>query len=147
VSEFYVRSGRLGRPHASCRACKAEYNRAWYERNHERHKEAITAARLETRAVNKALVNEAKNRPCADCGRRCPPCVMDFDHVRGVKLGNIAQMKQTMVTRTVADEIAKCDVVCANCHRLRSYGRQHAAEGREGSLNNDPKDRQLRFDL
>jgi hypothetical protein len=112
------------RHQASCRSCKAEYNRAWYQRNKERHKGVTAAARKKTRAANRALVNEAKSRPCADCGHRYPPCVMDFDHVRGTKVGNIARMKQNMVPYAVLEEIEKCDVVCANCRRLRSFNRQ-----------------------
>jgi hypothetical protein len=60
-------------------------------------------------------------RPCMDCGQSFPfPC-MDFDHVRGVKKKDVSSCN---TLATVKTEIAKCDVVCANCHRLRTYIRQ-----------------------
>ena len=62
---------------------------------------------------------------CIDCNGDFPPECMDFDHVRGVKLNNVG----TMVTHghsreRVMEEIAKCDLVCANCHRIRTKSRQ-----------------------
>ena len=70
-----------------------------------------------------------KAGPCADCGHTYPPVVMDFDHVpeRGVKLRAIARMWSRSKEAIVA-EIAKCDLVCANCHRLRTWARRHPVE-------------------
>ncbi len=60
--------------------------------------------------------------PCADCGNFFPHYVMDFDHVRGEKEFNISSLISSRGTRKrIWDEIAKCDVVCANCHRIRTY--------------------------
>jgi hypothetical protein len=53
---------------------------------------------------------------------------MDFDHVRGKKLFCVGSLvvQQGVGRRQALEEIAKCDVVCANCHRLRtSYRRNH----------------------
>lgn len=65
---------------------------------------------------------------CMDCppDRRIHPAHrLDFDHVRGVKLGNISTMVRRFgTTRAMLDaEIAKCEVVCANCHRDRTHAR------------------------
>lgn len=61
---------------------------------------------------------------CADCPET-DSIVLTFDHVRGEKVDCIA----TMVNRSVSlkrleDEIAKCEVVCANCHARRTYRRR-----------------------
>lgn len=73
----------------------------------------------------RALVLEAKGRPCIDCGIHYPPIVMEFDHVRGEKLFDIGTTSGGSAGyHTIAEieaEIAKCDVRCANCHRLRHY--------------------------
>lgn len=53
-----------------------------------------------------------------DCGIQYPPAAMDLDHVRGIKIYPLSQMMQQSEAKIRA-EIAKCDVVCANCHRLR----------------------------
>jgi hypothetical protein len=48
---------------------------------------------------------------------------MDFDHVRGEKKFNVAHFIYTGSYQAVQDEIAKCEVVCSNCHRLRTGAR------------------------
>jgi hypothetical protein len=59
---------------------------------------------------------------CADCGGKFPPCCMDFDHVpeRGPKLFNLSGNNDYSLERVRA-EIEKCDIVCANCHRIRTW--------------------------
>ncbi len=70
-----------------------------------------------------SIIIEAKSVPCADCGVRYPPYVMDFDHRNPAeKLGNIGCGRKWGEPRLRA-EIAKCDVVCANCHRERTHGK------------------------
>jgi hypothetical protein len=73
------------------------------------------------------VIREAKSVPCADCGHSYPHYVMDFDHREGeIKLFNIASRVRGNVTaprlEAIRQEIAKCDVVCANCHRERTHG-------------------------
>lgn len=65
----------------------------------------------------------AKDKPCADCGGTFPPECMDFDHVRGRKLLCIGQSWNLSAER-LEREIAKCEVVCANCHRIRTGKRR-----------------------
>jgi len=59
-----------------------------------------------------------KAEPCTDCGNTFSPEAMDFDHVRGVKLAGISDMWSWGRDRVLA-ELAKCELVCANCHRVR----------------------------
>lgn len=60
-----------------------------------------------------------KESPCVDCGLSFHPCCMDFDHVRGDKVLVISKMF-TCSWERVLQEIEKCDLVCANCHRIRT---------------------------
>jgi hypothetical protein len=55
------------------------------------------------------------------------PHVMDFDHVRGKKTKNLSAMVSHFGMEAIKAEIAKCDVVCANCHRERTFHRQKLA--------------------
>lgn len=64
-----------------------------------------------------------KNNPCRDCGDCFPPEAMDFDHVRGKKIASIAQMRSRAWTQVLI-ELAKCELVCANCHRIRTWQRK-----------------------
>lgn len=73
------------------------------------------------RYTRRALfLREVKSKPCADCGNVYPPYVMHFDHVRGEKLFNIGNRITIAMSRLLA-EIAKCDLVCANCHAIRTH--------------------------
>lgn len=68
------------------------------------------------------FIQRVKSVPCADCGASYPPYVMDFDHVSGKKIDKISDMTASSIEKIQA-EIAKCEVVCANCHRERTYRR------------------------
>ena len=71
-----------------------------------------------------ALIDSLKDRPCADCGESYPPYVMDFDHVRGEKKFNLTSMKASSSSEAaILAEAEKCDVVCANCHRIRTWSK------------------------
>lgn len=75
------------------------------------------------RASNfKILLAGLKSSPCKDCGGRFPSCAMDFDHVRGKKYRHIGAMGHASFSVLVS-ELAKCDLVCSNCHRIRTQGR------------------------
>jgi hypothetical protein len=71
------------------------------------------------------LIDVHKSGPCMDCGHKFPPECMDFDHVRGRKLFNIGN-SATRSAKALKREIAKCDLVCSNCHRIRTKKRRHS---------------------
>jgi len=76
-------------------------------------------------AAHKQWMWDRKDEPCEDCGVRYQPWQMDFDHLPGEeKLFEIGQgLGRTR--ESLSAEIAKCDLVCANCHRDRTYQRTH----------------------
>ena len=58
--------------------------------------------------------------PCVDCGESDMD-VLDFDHVRGRKNGDVSILARSAIAwKRVAEEIAKCEIRCANCHRRRT---------------------------
>jgi hypothetical protein len=71
-------------------------------------------------------MNEIKSRPCADCGLTFEICCMDFDHREGTsKAFNVGSMFAHHYSRDLIEtEVAKCDLVCANCHRIRTRDRR-----------------------
>lgn len=72
-------------------------------------------------------MDNAKAKPCADCGVQYPSYVMEFDHLGDEpKEFDVCKGRFTSVERLMA-EIAKCAVVCANCHRVRTWKRRQAA--------------------
>src|SRR5262249_4799464 len=81
----------------------------------------------EREARTQAMAEAAKARPCADCGVQFTPWQMDFDHVRGTKIAGGSQISQAYTSiLKLLEEIAKCEVVCATCHRDRTHKRQAA---------------------
>lgn len=92
-----------------------ERSRIWREQNNDRSRE------LAKRHYNKIreIIETAKDVPCMDCGVEYPHYVMDFDHrnpeEKEVNVGAARSIKKTII------EIEKCDVVCANCHRIRTW--------------------------
>ena len=66
-------------------------------------------------------------RGCADCGFNAHPAALHFDHLPGtIKRRGLSRMASLTWT-TVLDEIAKCEVVCANCHAIRTATRRQNA--------------------
>jgi hypothetical protein len=96
-----------------------------YQRQYQRdNREALLARKKERLEAQRRLIREAKNRPCADCTVTYPYYVMEFDHVRGEKKYNLNRLgKMSASWDTIKAEIAKCEVVCANCHRERTHQR------------------------
>lgn len=68
------------------------------------------------------LIRRHKRKPCADCRKRYPYYVMSFDHV-GRKDFNIAQMARRVSLEALEKEIRRCEVVCMNCHQIRTFRR------------------------
>lgn len=84
-------------------------------RSHNRRKPAKTPKLLEFRE----WVGQRKSAPCSDCKKRFPHPAMDFDHVKGKKLAQITDM-WSWGRKKVLTELAKCELVCGNCHRERT---------------------------
>jgi len=95
-----------------------KYKQGWYQRNKER----IIADAAKRRGEIQSLIRACKDVPCADCGKRYPFYVMDFDHVENGKERAVGSMHNFLNPEKVIEEILKCEVVCANCHRIRTYG-------------------------
>ena len=82
--------------------------------------------------VQSDLLAALRDVPCADCGGRFPKAAMDFDHRDpAAKKYTVSRMLLRASTDEILVEAAKCDVVCANCHRMRTFRRREAVSGRE----------------
>lgn len=90
---------------------------------------------LERRRRARAFVDALKSVPCADCGGTFDPICMDFDHRPGEeKCFAIARSVDTHFNLRTGPrpslllEIQKCDIVCSNCHRIRTYRKRNHAD-------------------
>ena len=86
-----------------CKKCIAKYRKRWYDKRRE-------------------MITKIKDVPCKDCGIKYPPYVMQFDHRypkdKQIEIGTDATNYKW---GKILDEVKKCDIVCANCHSIRTY--------------------------
>lgn len=96
----------------------------------EKNKEKIAERQKKQTAAKmlklEAIYAEAKDQPCLDCGQKFHVSAMDFDHrpeeIKFRAVSALAKSWRTSLKNLLA-EIAKCDLVCSNCHRVRTYNR------------------------
>lgn len=114
--------GRKGCPHneqVQCSPCKrivkALSHRAFAKRRYNaRH----------------AFLDWLKSVPCFDCHICWPSYVMEFDHRPGtVKVFCIGNWTTTARSlSSLQEEVQKCDLLCANCHRMRTWGERRVRQ-------------------
>lgn len=94
----------------------------WYPKNKKKHMEYV---RKNTQRVVAYIEEYKKARKCLDCGFSGAkfPFVLDFDHIQGhEKKFNIGSWRHSALSISAIErEIAKCELVCANCHRIRTF--------------------------
>jgi hypothetical protein len=123
LSEFAWRRKAKGQFDNYCRRCRAIYKREHYRNNKQRYIDNAAARRrriLDERT--RFLVEFLKSNPCVDCGEN-DLIVLEFDH-QSDKSFDVAYGIRNCNWEAVLAEIAKCEVVCANCHRRRTAHRQ-----------------------
>lgn len=102
----------------------AAYMKRYWE-THPEYREATKQRNKGFSQRRRAMVAALKDVPCTDCGLRYPSYVMHFDHVKEGKVLNIANSLMILGRLDrLLDEIAKCEVVCANCHAERTNARK-----------------------
>ena len=121
LAEFHRNAAKPDGRQTACKECHRAYVRSHYEKRPAYYKaKSVRQTRVKRAAIRK-VIEAAKDRPCMDCGVAHPTYVMDFDHVRGTKRFNIGRGLSSWTVADVEAEIAKCEVVCANCHREREH--------------------------
>lgn len=112
-----------------CKPCKARYNANWYSANKATHVSNVRRNLTTYKRLARELIRAAKDVPCADCKKKYPFYVLQFDHLDpSAKRQAVGRMVQSGVSvATLQAEIAKCEVVCANCHAERTHQRRRSA--------------------
>ena len=106
-----------------CRECNRERSRQYYAENREKHLRVIKDRQKRIlREVRERLIAYFHAHPCVDCGED-DPVVLEPDHLRD-KEHNISNMlKNGHSWEKILRELDKCEIVCCNCHRRRTYKR------------------------
>ena len=75
--------------------------------------------------ARRALLSKIKiERGCVVCGYNSHFAALDFNHIRGDKIFSISQDPKVAMHKLLA-EIDKCEILCANCHRVHTYENRH----------------------
>lgn len=104
-----------------CLECTKTYSSKHYALTKDKYKRSRYESKKHQRQKRVDFIRKAKEKPCADCGKSYPYYVMDFDHLSDKKFTLGSGYNYSV--DTIKSEIAKCDVVCSNCHRERTFRR------------------------
>lgn len=120
LEEFNFRYKARNIRHGYCKECGKTFTRNHYKNNKRQYLDK-NASSIKAR---REFMRQSKNRPCADCGKVYPYYVLDFDHREGeIKRCDLSRTDR-LSSNALKLEIAKCDVVCSNCHRERTHQRR-----------------------
>ena len=101
-----------------------EYHKIWrqlVDTPERRRRNNIAATACAKRSVQYMQAIKLA-RGCIDCGYRDHHAALEFDHVRGEKKFIMAALRALRPSRARLDaEIAKCEVRCSNCHRIKTW--------------------------
>jgi hypothetical protein len=125
IEQFNWRRKARGQRDNLCRPCRSAYHREHYLTNRQRYIDQAAAQKKKVRLQRTLyLIEYFSMHPCLDCGET-DPVVLEFDHVRD-KCFEITAALPDRSWQSILDEIEKCEVVCANCHRRRTAIRRGA---------------------
>lgn len=100
------------------------YSKEHYRRNKALYLNRAKAGKKRTYLRNRIFLSEyLSDKYCIDCGIS-NILVLEFDHVRGEKSANIADKVACWSITRIKEEIDKCEIRCANCHRIATYERK-----------------------
>lgn len=109
--------------HGWCRKCSRENRRRQYWKNPQAMRAQMYRANRIRLLEYTSRIRKLKQAPCKDCGRRFPSMVMDFDHRdSSKKVACVSRLVNRVVPwAKILAEIKKCDLICSNCHRIRTW--------------------------
>lgn len=121
---FNWRNKSQGKRQDSCRECKKVIQRAYYQNNRQSYVAKITETKKTRIAANKRYARDILSSGCVDCGF-LDIRALEFDHLgESTKVdGVMAMINDGASLDRIKTEISKCEVVCRNCHSIRTITR------------------------
>lgn len=122
IEEFGWKKRLIGKRHAVCKECTAKRSNDWYQDNKDRQKENVRRNNQYYREQARQYVFQyLLEHPCSSCGES-DPRVLEFHH-EGNKESEVSRlMGRGASLDALKAEMAKCTVLCANCHRKLMRG-------------------------
>lgn len=117
AEEFPFKNKKLNKRSSICKECQREYKLKYYYNHKETHYERNKKTKQK---ITDYINDYKKTHPCLKCGESTIEC-LDFHHL-GNKEIEVAKLKGYGSLNKVKNEISKCIVLCANCHRKLHAG-------------------------
>lgn len=119
LDEFCVNKTKKDGHDGICKECRSVYNKGHYRHTKGKYVKSRSEARAVRQERNRDwIVNYLKEHPCVDCGED-DIVVLEFDHQRD-KVANVSSLHNYSSLQRIIEEVAKCEVVCSNCHARRT---------------------------
>ncbi len=125
LSEYY--SCKAKKVSSYCNPCFAEYKKEHYQKNKEKSNKERYRKKKNRKQIIRNFINSCKEgKQCIDCGEIHPVWAMDYDHrdpsMKKFIISDACKYAYSM--EKLKEEIDKCDLVCALCHRYRTHGQK-----------------------
>lgn len=127
LENFSLKTGRTNARQPFCKKCNSEYLKEHYSKNKEYYK---AKSKNHLHKMQEFMLDFLKDKKCKDC-ENSDIRVLEFDHLRDKK-ANIAHMLSNSSLEEIKSEIEKCEIVCCNCHRIRTLSRSNSYRVRSG---------------
>lgn len=104
-----------------CKECSEKHSKKYYKKNKSAHKKKTKEQRKIILKRNYQFIwDYLLQHPCIDCGNN-NPVVLEFDHVSGEKIAPVSVLAHDSWSLVkIQAEIDKCEIRCANCHRIKT---------------------------
>lgn len=130
-NKFHRNKSRKDGYSSQCKDCKKYTQHKWYKNNKDK---IIIGRKKSVQRAKDFIQKKLLISSCVDCGEQ-DWVVLEFDHLHDKRKSISKMMLEGFGVATIEEEIAKCDIVCANCHRRRTYQRENSwrIQGAEAS--------------
>jgi len=128
--DFYYKNKLLGKLHSQCKLCYTEKRRKFYKDHYHTYGSEYRARAIERKRrlkviLRKSMLEYLSDKSCIMCGMS-DVRVLEFDHIDpATKSFGIAQgITRTLRWENMLEEISKCQILCANCHKIKTAEQQ-----------------------
>ena len=121
--QYYIKDSKTGRLHAQCKACYKEHRKTYYKKHYKSYREQYLArAKARRKRVREEfrtnMLTYLSDKKCSMCGE-ADIRVLEFNHIDPARKSfSISQaVRLGYKWYEVKQEISKCEILCANCHK------------------------------
>ena len=114
--EFHKNASKADGLQTSCKSCKKNFDSKYFQSTKEK---AAIRKKDYKRIARQWVWDYLKQHSCVDCGEK-DPVVLEFDHQGGKRLAVSEMIGGGYSLISIGEEIGKCEVRCANCHRRKT---------------------------